>query len=221
MTPGATITAVVFDYGGVLTEPPFEGFRVIAEEAGAPLEEVLGMFVTDYESEGASAHPWHRLERGEISLAALDGWGREYGRDRGWNLRLSRLVELISNLAIRPEMLALVRSLRREGYRTALVTNNARELDPIWRAQMPVDELFDVVIASCDVGLRKPDKRIYQLVLERLGGLEPHRAAMVDDMDANLLGAAALGMHTIRVGVDPAEAIAELSRLLSPGEADR
>jgi putative hydrolase of the HAD superfamily len=83
--------------------------------------------------------------------------------------------------------------------RAALLTNNVREWEPLWRAKLPeVDELFEVVVDSAFVGMRKPDPAIYALTLERLGGVAPERCVFVDDLDVNCEAARALGMAAVR-----------------------
>jgi epoxide hydrolase-like predicted phosphatase len=105
--------------------------------------------------------------------------------------------------------------LRADGYRTALVTNNIREFNDGWRKLIPVDELFDVVVDSSMIGMRKPDPRIFQHALAALGGVEPDDAVFLDDFQGNIDAAEALGMHGILVGVDRLAAITELDALLA------
>ena len=81
-----------------------------------------------------------------------------------------------------------VRAVRAAGGRTAVVTNNVRELSHTWRPVLPLDELFDTVVDSCEVGLRKPNPAIYLLACERLG-VAPERAVLLDDIESNLRGA--------------------------------
>jgi len=108
-----------------------------------------------------------------------------------------------------------VAALRGEGYRTALLTNNVKEGSDTWRSLVPVDDLFDVVVDSSSVGMRKPDPRIFALTLERLGGIEAGRAVFLDDHPGNVEGARRAGLTAILVA-DPADAVAELDALLSP-----
>jgi epoxide hydrolase-like predicted phosphatase len=91
---------------------------------------------------------------------------------------------------------------------------DAAEFRDLWRPLLPLDELFDVVIDSSEVGVRKPDPRIYHLTLEHLGGLAPERALFLDDFVGNVEAARALGMHGIVVGPDHEPAMAELRALL-------
>jgi putative hydrolase of the HAD superfamily len=94
------------------------------------------------------------------------------------------------------EMIAFLRELRDRGYRLAMLTNNVREWEPRWRAMLPVDELFEVVVDSGFVGMRKPDPAIYRLTCERLG-VGPERCLFVDDVAVNCDAAAALGMTAV------------------------
>jgi putative hydrolase of the HAD superfamily len=106
-----------------------------------------------------------------------------------------------------------VRRLREEGYRLALITNNVREGSATWRALVPVDELFDVVVDSSEVGMRKPNPAIFHHALERLG-VAPHAAVFLDDTPGNVEGARRAGLAAILVE-DPDAALAELDALLA------
>src|SRR5579884_2777459 len=135
-----------------------------------------------------STHDLHLLETGRLSEAEffrrLCARHEEAG---GPHLDPERARALI--FAERAEasaaMVDTVRQLRSAGYRTALLTNNAREWEPMWRNLIPVDELFDVVVDSSVVGLRKPDPAIYELTCSRLG-LRPDECIFVDDLQCNV-----------------------------------
>lgn len=206
------VKAVLFDYGGVLTEPVQGMFVAIAADCGAETEELAALLVGGYEDDD---HPWHRVERGELPFAELCRWAAEEGKRRGWRLDLMQVLEHMAAFEFRPAVLERVADLRRRGYRTALVTNNAREFGPVWKEQLDYDDLFDTVVDSSDVGVRKPDPRIYHLTLDRLGGLAPEEAVLLDDLEVNLAGARAIGMHGVSVGDDTDAALAELERLLA------
>jgi putative hydrolase of the HAD superfamily len=111
-------------------------------------------------------------------------------------------------------MIEFVRGLLGRGVRAALLTNNVREWEPLWRAKLPeIDELFEEVVDSAFVGIRKPDPAIYELTLERLGGIEPGRCVFVDDLDVNCDTARALGMAAVRFE-SAEQAIGEIERAL-------
>jgi epoxide hydrolase-like predicted phosphatase len=101
-----------------------------------------------------------------------------------------------------------------QGYRTAAVTNNVKEFGSGWKAMVPVDELFEVIIDSSAVGVRKPDPRIFHLALDALGGIPPDRAVLLDDAPGNIASARAIGMHAVLVGSDRLAAMDELDALL-------
>src|SRR4029079_6486932 len=106
-----------------------------------------------------------------------------------------------------------IRRLRDEGLPLALLTNNAQEFKETWRATFPVEDLFPGVIDSCEVGMRKPDPRIYELTCERMG-VAPTSAVFVDDNAENIEAAGALGLETVLFGPAPVASIAELDEIL-------
>jgi putative hydrolase of the HAD superfamily len=205
------VKAVLFDFGGVLTEPMGPMFAAIAATAGADPAELASLLVGAYDGED---HPLHGLERGELSFAELCRWAGEEGERRGWELDLGPMIDHLEVIGLRQPVLDRVADLRRRGYRTAVVTNNFKEITALWRARVDIDGLFDTVVDSCQVGVRKPDAAIYRLTLERLGGVAAEEAVLLDDFEANLAGARAIGMHGVFVGADTAAALAELERLL-------
>ncbi len=116
---------------------------------------------------------------------------------------------------MRDEVVEHCRGLRRRGLRTGLLTNNAAEFAAFWRPLLPLEELFDDVVDSCEVGVRKPDPRIYEHTLAELGGITPGRAVFLDDYPGNIVAAEAVGMIGVLVEADPAEAIARVDELLA------
>jgi putative hydrolase of the HAD superfamily len=206
------LRAVAFDYGGVLTEPVAPGLRELAQSAGADIAELASFLFGAYADEDG---PLPRLERGEITLAKLAQWGRAAGPERGWQLELGSMVEWVAGLPVRPAMLAYIGGLRDRGYQTALVTNTAREFCEHWRTQIAVDELFDASVVSCDVGMRKPDPRIFHLMLGMLGRFAPEDVLFVDDMAENVAGARRVGMAAILADEDCDVTIRRIEALLA------
>jgi putative hydrolase of the HAD superfamily len=203
---------LICDFGGVLTTPLQVGFLAYQEEAGVSLEELGTAMARAAEEHGD--HPLFMLERGEI--AETEFWSR-LDRHVGGEFDLDRLRALFfERLERNPPMIELVRELRGGGIRAALLTNNVREWEPLWRSKLPeIDELFEVVVDSAFVGVRKPDPEIYSLTLERLGGVEPERCVFVDDLDVNCDTARDLGMTAVRYE-SPDQAIPEIRRAFSP-----
>jgi putative hydrolase of the HAD superfamily len=189
------IRAVISDFGGVLTSPLFESFAAWQRESGLSFER-LGRAMADA-SERSGIHPLYELEKGSLTEAEFLRM-LEAELDPGTSLTGMRDV-YFEHLHPNPPMIELMRDLRGRGLRMALLTNNVREWEPQWRAKLPeIDEIFEVVVDSAFVGMRKPDPEIYTLTLERLGdGLEPGDCLFVDDVDVNCETARSLGMHAV------------------------
>jgi epoxide hydrolase-like predicted phosphatase len=210
-----TVDAILFDFGGVFTPSPFNAVRAFASELGADPERVLALVFGPYDED--TDHPWHRLERGEIPLLEAREGIRSLAREHALELDLFHVLRALAESGrpgVREAFVERTRALRAEGYRTALVTNNAAEFAGSWRPLLPLAELFDAVVDSSEVGLRKPDPRIYHHALERLGNVAPGRAVFLDDWAGNVEAARRLGLHGVVVGDDPAPALEELARLL-------
>jgi putative hydrolase of the HAD superfamily len=186
------IEAIVFDFGGVLTSPLEASFRFWSEKTGVPLERLGGALSAIAAREGE--HPLFRLERGEISEAAfLAGLGAELGGvDMGDFART-----YFDHLEPNDELLGHIRGWHDLGLRLALCTNNVREWEPHWRAMLPIAELFETIVDSAFEGVRKPEPRIYEIVLERLGDVPASDCLFVDDIDVNVQAARELGFHGI------------------------
>ena len=186
---------LICDFGGVLTTPLQEGFLAYQEESGVSLE-ALGMAMARAAEEHGD-HPLFVLERGEITEAEFrDRIERQL--EDGFDLGRLRAL-YFERLEPNAPMIDFIRGLRGRGVRAALLTNNVREWEPLWRSKLPeIDELFELVVDSAFVGLRKPDPAIFTLTLDRLGGVEPGRCVFVDDLDVNCDAARALGMAAVR-----------------------
>jgi epoxide hydrolase-like predicted phosphatase len=207
------ITALISDFGGVLTTPLIRGFLAYQDQAGVTVQELGATMARSAEEDGV--HPLYALERGEISEAEFQRRleSRLDGRFDFEHLRRLYFERLEPNR----EMIDFVRDLRGRGLRTALCTNNVREWEPLWRSKLPeLDEVFEVVVDSAFVGSRKPEREIYDITLERLGGVKPQECVFVDDIDVNCEGARDLGMHPVRFE-ETSRAIAEVEALLSSG----
>jgi putative hydrolase of the HAD superfamily len=186
--------ALISDFGGVLTSPLQDGFLAYQEESGVSLENLGRAMARASEEHGE--HPLFVLERGEISAREFRARIEPHLED-GFDLtRLSTLY--FERMQPNRAMIEFVRELRGRGLRTALLTNNVREWEPLWRAKLPeIDELFEVVVDSAFVGLRKPDPAIYELTLARLG-LAGEECVFVDDLEVNCEAARGLGMTAVR-----------------------
>jgi len=200
------LRAVMFDFGGVISSSPFEAFEHLEDARGLPRG-----FIRQVNATNPDENAWARLERGEIDVAAFgDLWAAEAralgGHDLDGRLVLERLAG-----EIRPQMVEAIRRCR-AAYKTALLTNNfVRAEAELSSGVADVYALFDAVLESRVLGVRKPDPRFYELACEALG-VRPDESVFLDDLGINLKPARALGMHTIKVD-DPSEALAELAHL--------
>jgi putative hydrolase of the HAD superfamily len=159
-------------------------------------------------TERNSMHPLYELEKGTITEAEFLGM-LEAELDPGTSLSGMRDV-YFEHLEPNPAMIDFMRELRGRGLRMALLTNNVREWEPQWRAKLPeIDEIFEVVVDSAFVGMRKPDREIYDLTLERLGDVDPTECLFVDDVDVNCETAQSLGMRAVHY-LNADQAIAEI-----------
>jgi epoxide hydrolase-like predicted phosphatase len=170
-------------------------------------------------AEETGTHPLYELEKGRISEAEfLDGLAGRLEAELGHRPQLHRFSEIYFDaLHPNPPMIELMRELRDRGLRMALLTNNVKEWEPLWRPMLPVDEIFEVVVDSAFVGIRKPEPAIYELTLDRLGnGIEPADCLFVDDVEVNCDAARGLGMKAIHYR-DADQAIAEIKDALIAG----
>jgi putative hydrolase of the HAD superfamily len=202
---------VISDFGGVLTSPLVGSFIAFQERSGVSLEE-LGSAMAKLARESDGEHPLFQLEKGEITEAAFL---RLLGDALG-GVKLERFGErYFEHLHPNEEMIELMRQLRGRGLRMALLTNNVREWEPLWRAKLPdIDEIFEVVVDSAFVGMRKPEPGIYELTVERLGdGVSASDCLFIDDIEANCEMATELGMTAVHYR-EAAQAIGEIEAAL-------
>lgn len=208
------IRAVISDFGGVLTTPLLGSFVAFQDETGIRAE-TLGIAMHRI-AERDGAHPLFELEKGRITEAAfLDQMADELEPELGHRPDMHRFREIYFE-ALDPNepMIEQMRSVRARGYRMALLTNNVREWEPYWRSMMPVDEVFELVVDSGFVGMRKPEPEIYELTVERLGdGIAPEHCLFVDDVGVNVEAARSLGMSAVHFR-DNDQAIGEIEAAL-------
>ena len=203
------IDAVIWDFGGVITSSPFEAFNRYESENGIPLDFIRRVNATNPET-----NAWALFERSEVSLDEFDRLFAEEAAALGHEIPGSTVIAMLYG-DIRPEMVtALTRCA--EHFKTGCITNNVKPADggDFWsqsertRSSAAIMGIFDHVIESSKIGIRKPDPRIYRMMCEALG-VDPARCVYLDDLGINLKPAREMGMHTIKV-VKPEPAIAEL-----------
>lgn len=205
---GVEIEAVLFDYGGVLAGSPFETFARYERDQGLPEG-----FLRTLNATNPHDNAWARLERNELGFDDFCEAFEAEAAAAGATVDTRALFGALTG-ELRPEMVEAVRRCS-DRFKTGLLTNNfvlPTTDTPAGSALAEVAGLFDAVVASSEVGLRKPDARFYELACEKLD-VEPSRAVFLDDLGVNLKPARAMGMVTIKV-VDPPAALAELEAVL-------
>lgn len=200
------IEAVIWDFGGVLTTSPFEAFARFEKERGLPLDIIRRTNAANH-----FENAWAKFERAEVDLATFDGLFAAESLALGAEVRGRDVVPLLSGDP-RPEMVEALRRVKRH-FKTGCITNNlpANAIGSSGGRALYVAEtmaLFDHVIESAKIGLRKPDPRIYRMMAEALG-VDPNNCVYLDDLGVNLKPAREMGMTTIKV-IDGPQAIAEL-----------
>jgi epoxide hydrolase-like predicted phosphatase len=210
VSDAARARAIISDFGGVLTSPLFESFAAWQRQSGLSFE-ALGTAMSRA-AEQSGIHPLYELEKGTISEAEFL---RMLEAELGPGASLSGMRDVyFEHLHPNRPMIEFMRDLRARGLRMALLTNNVREWEPQWRAKLPeIDEIFEVVVDSAFVGMRKPDRQIYELTLERLGDVDAAECVFVDDVDVNCDAARELGMQAVHF-TSAEQAVAEVEALL-------
>lgn len=204
--PNPAVRAVLFDFGGVIIDSPFEAFTRYEQRHGLP-----DGFIRSLNARNPHDNAWARLERNEIDF---DGFCTAFAAEAeaaGGHVDARELF-VAMNGTFKPGMVDAVRACRRH-FRTGLLTNNFAV--PVAGEDVhhgEVLDLFDVVVASAELGIRKPDPRFYRIACERLA-VEPARAVFLDDLGVNLKPARQLGMTTIKV-VDVDQAVDDLQAVL-------
>jgi putative hydrolase of the HAD superfamily len=190
------IEAVISDFGGVLTSPLLDSFAAFQNSSGISLEQLGLAMAAIWKRNGAN--PLFELETGRVTEPQfLRTLGTELTRQLGRPIELHGFGErYFEHLHPNERMIEYMRELAGRGYRLAICTNNVREWERLWRSKLPVDELFEVVVDSAFVGTRKPEKRIYEITLERLG-VPANAALFVDDVELNCQVASEMGMDAI------------------------
>ncbi len=207
------ITAVISDFGGVLTSPLLDSFLAFQDSSGISLEELGQAIAAIAQRDGAN--PLFELEKGAITETAfLSSLGDELTGLLGRPVQLHGFGErYFEHLHPNEELIEYMRGLRGRGYKLAICTNNVREWERRWRAKLPVDEIFEVVVDSAFVGTRKPEPLIYHLTLEQLGVTAPE-AVFIDDIELNCDAARELGLHPVWYRSNE-QAIAEIEEALA------
>lgn len=201
-----TIEAVIFDFGGVLTSSPFEAFSRFETERGLPVDIIRRTNAANH-----LENAWAKFERAEVDIETFDHLFAVESLALGVEVRGRDVLPLLQG-DLRSEMVEALKRIKAQ-FKTGCITNNlpANAIGSMTGRSLYVAEvmvLFDHVIESAKIGLRKPDPRIYQLMVETLK-IDPKNCVYLDDLGVNLKPAREMGMTTIKV-TSGAQAIAEL-----------
>lgn len=211
--PANGLRAIVSDFGGVLTTPLLSSFVAVQNEIGIAAEDLGKAMRAATEERGEN--PLYEMERGELAESGfleLLADALEPLADHRPHLHRFREV-YFEALHPNEEMIALMRELKGSGLKMALLTNNVKEWEPLWRSMLPVDEIFEDIVDSAFVGCRKPEPQIYELTLERIG-MPAEACLFIDDLHPNVVGAEAAGMRAVHFR-DNEQAIGEIRAALN------
>lgn len=210
------IEAVCWDVGGVFTGSPHDAIATVAAEHGLTHAQLSTAVFGDLA--GDPDHPWYELEKGRLSLR--DAWPQIEARVAELGIELT-MRDIFKRMGADPYDRTVVHEtvarFAEAGIAQAIITNNVKEFADLgegrgWQRMVPMDAM-SVVVDSSAVGMRKPEAEIYEHLLAELD-VTPGAAVLVDDTAVNTDGAAALGMQTVLVGLDPGPAMAELRALV-------
>ena len=207
------IRAIVSDFGGVLTTPLSGSFQGFADQSGVELATLGQALAAVHERDGTN--PLYELECGRLSESAfVESLRASLCELLGREVELTAFADTLwEGLVANETMIAFMASLRADGYRMALLTNNVREWELRWRALAPIDDIFELVVDSAFVGVRKPDPEIYELTVTGLG-VPAAECLFLDDIEVNCEGARRAGMPTV-VFRDTEQAIADVRAVLA------
>ncbi len=205
-----TYDAILWDFGGVLTSSPFEAFNRYEQQKNLPKD-----FIRSVNAVNPLENAWAKLERSEVQGEGFDRLFREESKALGHEVSGADIMGLLSG-SLRPRVVEALRVCKSHG-KVGCITNNApvgkgpsmtgdakraEELEAVFA-------LFDHVIESSKLGIRKPDPRIYALMCDTLA-VDPKRCVYLDDLGINLKPARDMGMTTIKV-TSEAQLLADLA----------
>jgi putative hydrolase of the HAD superfamily len=202
------IRAVLWDFGGVITTSPFEAFARYERDNSLPADFIRGLNAANHHE-----NAWAKFERSQVPFDEFCDLYEAEAVAAGHVIDARAVIGCLSG-DVRPEMVAALRAIKDGGFKQACLTNNFFRFDDAQtaRARSPIMDLFDVVVESSVIGIRKPEPRFYEIACEELG-ISPSEAVMLDDLGVNLKPAREMGIRTIKV-LDAPQALAELSDVL-------
>ena len=196
------IRAVLWDFGGVITTSPFESFARYERENDLPADFIRGLNAANHHE-----NAWAKMERAQVSMDEFCDLYEAEAIAAGHPIDARAVLACLAG-DIRPQMVAALKAIKARGLKQACLTNNFNAMS----AENPMLSVFDVIVESSRVGVRKPERRFYEIACEQLD-ITPDEAVMLDDLGVNLKPARELGMQTIKV-IDPDEALRELEHIV-------
>ena len=199
--------AIIWDFGGVITSSPFEAFNEFEEENGLPKD-----IIRTINSENPDLNAWAKFESNSITIDEFNDLFLDEAKAKGFDIKGRDIIKLLKG-SIRKNMVSFLKELKSE-FKLGCITNNVKSSseennDSETKEAM---SLFDNVIESSIVGIRKPNPEIYMMSCDALK-VSPDQCIYLDDLGINLKPARELGMTTIKV-IHPEDAIQEVRNLL-------
>ena len=204
------IATVISDFGGVLTTPLVSSFAAVQDDTGIPMEELGKAMSPDRGAARASTRCSSSRPAASPRSTSWPSSPTSSSPSSATAPRCTASREIYFE-ALHPneEMIELMRELKASRAADGDADQQRQEWEPRWRSMLPVDEIFELVVDSGFVGMRKPDAEIYELTLERLGNPEPGSCLFVDDIEANVEAARELGISAVHYRHND-QAIAEI-----------
>jgi len=196
------IRAVLWDFGGVITTSPFESFARYERENGLPANFIRGLNAANHHE-----NAWAKLERSDVGFDEFCALYEAEAVAAGHAIDARAVLACLAG-DVRPQMIEALHAIKRNGLKQGCLTNNFNAMT----REGPILEVFDAIVESSRVGVRKPEPRFYEIACDELG-IAPDEAVMLDDLGVNLKPAREMGMSTIKV-IDPDEALAELEQIV-------
>lgn len=200
------VRAVLWDFGGVVLTSPFDAFNRYEDSAGLPRDTIRRLNATNPDT-----NAWARFERNEVDTDGFAAIFETEAAAAGHVLDAAAILAALDG-EVRPQMVEALRRLKAAGFGQALLTNNVRPMGSRQAAHTDILAMFDAIVESSVVGIRKPEPRFYEIALEMMG-ITANQAVFLDDLGINLKPAAAMGIRTIKVK-DPDLALTELETVV-------
>jgi len=205
-----SIKTIIFDFGGVVTDSPIEGFKNLEEQYGISQGTISSIVMNNQDN-----NAWAKSERGEIDIDTFIKDFNQEALNLGFKLDATNILKQLYG-PLRPIMVEKIVSLSKN-FQLICLTNVLKDVHIFSNEERTLEvknilNYFDKTYESCKIGMRKPEKRIYEHVLNDLN-IKPNNTIFLDDLGINLKTAKLLGIHTIKV-INPIDAIKQLDNII-------